>query len=230
MDGQTDKALSVVAQAKQDYPRALPLLSREAWIYYHSQQWEKAIAAYEALIQVAPSLNAKPDFLNTCRFSLSAIYVHLENFDKGERILEEILEKDPGNTQANNDLGYLWADRGKNLERARGMIERALAAEPANAAYLDSMGWVEFRLGKYSEAKEHLLKAVNDPKRQDATIWDHLGDVYDKLGDKEEAIKAWVKALEIELAKPKQEEKLMKALLGKVPADRVPMKKPAESK
>jgi len=230
MDGQTDKALAVVTQAKQDYPRALPLLSREAWIYYHAQQWEKAIAAYEALIQVGPSLNAKPEMVNTWRFSLSAIYVHIENFDKGERILEDLLAKDPENTQANNDLGYLWADRGKNLPRARIMIEKALAAEPENAAYLDSMGWVQFRLGQFSEAKESLQKAVKDPKRQDATIWDHLGDVHEKLGDKEEAIKAWVKALEIEFAKPKQEEKLVKALLQKVPADRIPKKDSSETK
>ncbi|QDT55060.1 tetratricopeptide repeat protein [Caulifigura coniformis] len=230
MDGQTDKALEVVTQAKQDYPRALPLISREAWIYYHSQQWEKAIAAYEALIQAGPSLNAKQEMLNTWRFSLSAIYVHLENFDKGESILEELLAKEPENTQANNDLGYLWADRGKNLPRAKIMIEKALAAEPENAAYLDSMGWVQYRLGQFSEAKESLLKAVKDPKRQDATIWDHLGDVYDKLGDKEEAIKAWIKALEIEFEKPKQEEKLVKSLLQKVPADRIPKKDSSDSK
>jgi len=230
MDGQTDKALAAVVQAKQDYPRSLSFLSREAWIYYHSQQWEKAIAAYEALIQVAPSLNAKPDVLNGWRFSLSAIYVHLENFDKGEQILEEILAREPENTQANNDLGYLWADRGKNLERAKIMIEKALAAEPENAAYLDSMGWVHFRLGNYNEAKEELLKAVKDPRRQDATIWDHLGDVYDKLGDKDEAIKAWAKALEIEYGKPKQDEKLVKSLLGKIPADRLPAKPAPEKK
>ena len=230
MDGQTEKALAIITQAKQDFPRVLSILSREAWIYYHAQQWEKAIQAYESLIQVGPSLNAKPEFLNTCRFSLSAIYVHVENFDKGEKILEDVLEKDPENTQANNDLGYLWADRNKNLDRAKSMIEKALAVEPNNPAYLDSMGWIQYRLGNYSNAKEHLLKAAKDPDRQDATIWDHLGDVHDKLGDKEEAIKCWVKALEIEFAKPKREEKLVEALIKKMPADRVPPQKQDEKK
>jgi Flp pilus assembly protein TadD len=110
------------------------------------------------------------------------------------------------------------------------MIEKALAAEPENAAYLDSMGWVHFRLGNYSQARDELLKAVKDPNRQDATIWDHLGDVYDKLGEKEEAIKAWLKALEIESPKRKPEEKLVKALRGKIPADRLPMKDSSEKK
>ncbi len=222
MDGQTDQALAVIRQAKQDYPRELRIHEREAWIYYHAQQWEKAITAYEALIAAAPSLNGTEEFINTCRFSLSAIYVHIENFDKGEKILEDILAKEPENTQANNDLGYLWADRGKNLDRAKIMIEKALAAEPENAAYLDSMGWVLFRLGKFEEARENLQKATKDPRRQDATIWDHLGDVQDKLGNREEAIKSWVKALEIEFGKPKQDDKLVKALLAKTPSDRVP--------
>ena len=79
-------------------------------------------------------------------------------------------------------------------------------------------------------AAGQLLKAVKDPNRQDATIWDHLGDAYDKLGEKEEAIKSWLKALEIESPKPKPEEKLVKALLGKIPADRVPKKDSSEKK
>ena len=57
-----------------------------------------------------------------------------------------------------------------------------------------------------------------------------VGDVYDKLGDREEAIKARVKALEIEYAKPKQEEKLVKSLLGKIPADRIPKQESSEKK
>jgi tetratricopeptide (TPR) repeat protein len=225
LDGQTNRALEVIQQARREFPRVLEIPEREAWVYYHSQQWDKAIAAYEALLTAAPSLGADARQLNTYRFSLSAIYVHLENFDKGEKILEDVLAQEPDNTQANNDLGYLWADRNKNLDRARKMIEKALSAEPDNAAYLDSMGWVEYRLGNYAEAKTHLEKATKIPERQDSTIWDHLGDVYDKLGKKDQAIKAWVRALEIELAKPKPDEKLKESLLKKVPADKVPAKK-----
>jgi Tfp pilus assembly protein PilF len=47
---------------------------------------------------------------------------------KGEEILEKVLEVNPDNAQVNNDLGYLWADQGKNLERAEQMIRKALIA------------------------------------------------------------------------------------------------------
>ena len=52
----------------------------------------------------------------------------------------------------NNDLGYLYAEQGKNLEKAEAMIRKAVADEPENSAYLDSLGWVLFKRGKAKEA------------------------------------------------------------------------------
>ncbi len=42
------------------------------------------------------------------------------------------LRQDPDDATVNNDLGYLYADQGKNLEKAEGMIRKALAEEPDN--------------------------------------------------------------------------------------------------
>ena len=59
---------------------------------------------------------------------------------KGEQVLEEVLAEDPDDPSVNNDLGYLYADQGKNLEKAEKMIRKAVEAEPDNDAYQDSMG------------------------------------------------------------------------------------------
>jgi hypothetical protein len=45
---------------------------------------------------------------------------------------------------ADNDLGFLWADANKHLDRALKMIVTAVAAEPENRAYRDSLGWVYY--------------------------------------------------------------------------------------
>ena len=103
--------------------------------------------------------------------------------------------KEPDDPSVNNDLGYLYADQGKNLEKARGMIEKALKAEPDNAAYQDSMGWVLFKLGKPAEAIPFLEKAVQTPRGSDATIFDHLGDCQQAVGMKDKALENWQKAL-----------------------------------
>jgi len=115
---------------------------------------------------------------------------------KGEEILEKVLEDHPENSQVNNDLGYLWAEQGKNLERAEKMIRKALVADPENGAYLDSLGWVLFKLEKYEESIPPLEQATQKSIGGDATVWDHLGDAQLKMMRSEKAVEAWQTALE----------------------------------
>ena len=51
---------------------------------------------------------------------------------------------------ANNDLGFLWVDEGRNLDRAEQMIRLALKSEADNPAYLDSLGGGLFQAWKES--------------------------------------------------------------------------------
>jgi len=112
--------------------------------------------------------------------------------------LEKSLELKPDFDEALNHLGYMWAEKGRNLPRARAMIEQALKAEPENPAYLDSMGWVLFRLGKPAEALEWLSKARQRSTEPDATVLDHLGDAAAACGRWDLAREAWSESLRIE--------------------------------
>ncbi len=60
------------------------------------------------------------------RQSLSVIYVNQGNYAKGEAELEAALQRNPDEPGPNNDLGYLYAEQGKNLEKAELMIRKAL--------------------------------------------------------------------------------------------------------
>ena len=44
---------------------------------------------------------------------------------RGEKILEAILTERPDDPSVNNDLGYLYADQGKQLKQAEKMIRVA---------------------------------------------------------------------------------------------------------
>jgi Tfp pilus assembly protein PilF len=119
------------------------------------------------------------------------------DYAKGEAELESFLEKNPEDAHANNDLGYLYAEQGKNLEKAEVMIRKALQEEAENSAYLDSLGWVLFKRGKVKEAVEPLEKAVqklSEVSSSDATIFEHLGDVYFQLKENGKAKTAWKSA------------------------------------
>ena len=117
---------------------------------------------------------------------------------EGEKYFERALELKPEFPEAQNYLGYMWAERGEKLDRARDLIEKALKAEPKSAAYLDSMGWVLFKLNQPKEALDYLLQAVSLNGEPDATLFDHLGDIYSALRETDKANEAWRKSLAVE--------------------------------
>ncbi len=193
MGGNTDAALAAVAEAAKIIPNNPLIEFQEAWIYYHAHNWDKAVPLYEAFITKFTGKNER--LVRQSQFSLSNIHVQRGDIRKGEEILERVLVETPDDPSVNNDLGYLYADQGKNLEKAHSMIAKAIKAEPDNAAYQDSMGWVLFKLGKLKEALPFLEKAVQTPRGSDATIFDHLGDVHQQLGDKAKAVENWQRAV-----------------------------------
>ena len=190
--GDTDAAIKAVREAQKILPSVSLLHYQEAWIYYHARKWDKAIPLFQKVIKGFPTSR---DIIKRCRFSLSNIYVQQGNRKKGEEILEKVYAADPDDISVNNDLGYLWAEAGKNLKQAEGMIRKAVKAEPDNPAYLDSLGWVLYMRGKYKEGLPYLKRATTLPRGGDATIWDHLGDCYRKLGKQTDAVKSWKTAI-----------------------------------
>jgi tetratricopeptide (TPR) repeat protein len=158
--------------------------------------------------------NKMPGEVLEIRYVLSYIYSSARQTAQAEEQLEAILKIDPNNATACNDLGYLWADEGKNLKEAEGLIRKALeldrqqkqsgpptaraeGADQDNAAYLDSLAWVLFRRGQVEEARAQLLKATTLPDGEDPVIWDHLGDVYQRLEMSDRARTAWQRALHL---------------------------------
>jgi len=213
MAGQTEAALEAVAEARREFPQVPLFEFQEGWIYYHSRQFDEAIKRFQQVMEAHPQVK---DIVRRCQFSLSAIYVQQGEIRKGEEILEVVYKEEPQNPSVNNDLGYLYADQGKNLEQAEKMIRIAVKSEPENAAYLDSLGWVLFKLGKTKEAIEPLEKATAIPSGGDGTIWEHLGDVYHKLSQLDKAVPAWEKALEKSTAEKYPDEKLVERLKMKL--------------
>lgn len=194
--GDTKAALEAIAAAQEAIPNNPLLMYQEAWIYYHSRQFDEAIERMEKVIAEFPQPQLRP-IIRRAQYSLSNIYVLKGDVPKGVSILEDIYAEDPDDTSVNNDLGYLYADQGMKLEQAEGMIRKALAAEPENGAYLDSLGWVLFKREKYDEALPLLEKAVkNSPGAGDETLWEHLAEVLDRLQQKPRALEAWKKSLE----------------------------------
>lgn len=147
------------------------------------------------------------------RLELSQVYNTAGDHEKSDEQLRVILEADPDDVTANNNLGYQWAERGINLAEAERLIRKAVeldrhqrgrgsnlsaGADQATAAYVDSLGWVLFRKGDLKGARAELEKASTLPDgSDDPVVWDHLADVLFRSGEKGGAATAWRKALEL---------------------------------
>ena len=174
--------------------------SRGPWILYHAKRYDEAIEAYLSLIHEYDNAsgrdsNAIRQVLREARLVLSSLYVLKDDLTQAEEWLEQVLDEFPGDVGASNDLGYLWADQGKHLQRSLKMIAHAVEAQPDNVAYRDSLGWVLYRLGRFQEAVVELEKAANAEGNPDALILEHLGDAYLEAGQPEKAKNAWDRAV-----------------------------------
>jgi len=197
MDGHTDEAFKnarLAADAKKDNPR---FALRPPWVLYHAKRYDAARAEYQAVLKKFDGIfdsDETREAMRDARSALSNIEVLQHKYPAAEEWLEQVLDEFPDNTGALNDLGYLWADQNKHLERSLRMIRKALEDDPKNMAYLDSLGWALFRLGRYGEAVEPLKAAAADPKA-DPAVLEHLGDAEEKAGDLAGALEVWRRAL-----------------------------------
>jgi tetratricopeptide (TPR) repeat protein len=207
--GKVDEAVAEADKAvdlAQDTERLRARLARVS-VLTTVERFPQALAEARALLKE----NALPGSVRDIRLQLYFVYSSMRDLPRAEEQLRLILKADPDDATANNDLGYLWADQGKNLAEAERLIRKALELDAhqkksgvltgidddrENAAYVDSLGWVLFRRGNLQEALRYLEKAVALPDgADDPTVWDHLGDVCSQLHERERALAVWRQAL-----------------------------------
>jgi len=197
--------LALVADAQGDYKRALDVMQRAydkvpedslAIMFYtamvHSRN-DRFDLARDGYLRLKSSNPENVDF----RFNLGAAYERLGQFADAENEFKWIVENQPDHVLALNYLGYMYAERGINLEKALAMIEKAVSLDSENGAFLDSYAWALYKLGRYEEALVQMEKAL-EHDTSDAVLFDHKGDILAALNSPELARASWEKALEID--------------------------------
>ena len=164
-------------------------------MYRNQHRIGDAITVMENAKLIPMDNNTKRD----THFLLANLYYDNQHFDKVEEELKITLKIDPDFHEANNFLGYFFAERNINLDEAINLINKALKAQPQNGAYLDSLGWAYYKKAQVEgrddylvPALQKLLEAVQYMKEPD--IYEHLGDVHYSLGHWSEAVSDWEKA------------------------------------
>ena len=190
-------ALATLERARGKFPQTFLTEYLAALAQGRQKNFAEAIKHFTAAEVIAKA--GEPKRLTAeFYFEVAIAFERKGDRAEAEKHFEQALGLKPEFPEAQNYLGYMWAERGEKLDRARDLIGKALKAEPKSAAYLDSMGWVLFKLNQPQEALDYLLKAVSLNEGPDATLYDHLGDIYSALRQPDQAHEAWSKSLAVE--------------------------------
>jgi tetratricopeptide (TPR) repeat protein len=114
-----------------------------------------------------------------------------------QKYFERVLEIDARAPVASNNLAWMYAERGENLDVALQLAQTAAATLPQSPEIHDTLGWVHYKRQEAKNAVESLRTATKLAPRN-ATYQYHLGLALQQLGNAADARLALQKALELD--------------------------------
>ena len=141
-------------------------------------------------------VKANPDDA-TLLLSLAGIYEQNREYGKAIDIYQKVVEKNPRNLVAVNNLASMLSDHRSDQKSLEKALELAEILKNTKFPYFrDTLGWIYFRLGQYEQSVA-LHKEVVDALPQVPIFHYHLGMAYRALGDREKAKAELEKAVEL---------------------------------
>jgi len=182
-------ASDTLEKALKANPRSAPLLSAPlVQVYMKQKKYESALALLEERIQQNPgdafALNLRGQVYNAQGDELKAA----ESYRQAMAVYEKVLQKQPENWVAANDLAFLLSEYGSkpgDLDRALALARKAYGRNAENPAVLDTLGWIYYKKGDYRQAEALIVKAIN--KAPESVMLNyHLGMIQLKTGQAEQ--------------------------------------------
>jgi tetratricopeptide (TPR) repeat protein len=167
----------------------LPAYTAYASILVGRNQTGEAVEQYKKVVERKPSAAA-----HTLIGMLEDVR---GNAPEAETNYRRALEIAPASPIAANNLAWLLAANGGNLDEALMLAQAAVAGNQSTAVYFDTLGWIYFKKELYSPAVEQLRKAValdeaeanRNGNRANSTYRLRLGMALASAGDKPAARK-----------------------------------------
>jgi Tfp pilus assembly protein PilF len=193
-----EAAIADLKQVLKTSPKAEDAWLRLGILQRSQSQNDAAMASF----QQAASLNPRsaPAFLNEA--------VLLESLGKkkeAEDAYNRVLGIDSQNTLALNNLAFLNAEAGTNLDRAMTLATQAQRQVPNSPDVSDTLGYVYYQKNLNAEALQ-IFKRVVQNAPQNPTFRFHLAMALLKQGDKQGAREEAQKAMKI--APPQQQDQI----------------------
>jgi tetratricopeptide (TPR) repeat protein len=172
------------AEAERAYERAIELDANRQGVYAKlarlftaTARMDEAIATYQRAVERNPTSG-------TLHLLLASLFEAGGRIEEAMEHYESSIEKNPELAVAKNNLAYLLAERGRDLDRALDLAQEAKAALPDNPITADTLGWVLYKKDLPAAAIGYLQEAVGG-----------LALAYEANEDRERAVEALEQAV-----------------------------------
>ena len=142
-------------------------------LHYLEQTWDKAYAAYEILINLAPSHQKIDEFECALRLGVSAVKTN--RIQEAVKAFIQARKLQPNHFEVNYNLGYICYLQ-KDYEKAIPYLRQSLLVETENVLALRYMGFSLHKAHRYREALSYLKKPLtcSPTTRKPSSPWPNV--------------------------------------------------------
>jgi Flp pilus assembly protein TadD len=130
---------------------------------------------------------------------LGILYDRKGDDAKAEKYYRKALELKKDFGPAANNLAWLLAKTGQNLDEALGYAQAAKEQQPNDPSVMDTLGWIYYLKGSYLNAISE-LRDSHERLPENPIVNYHLGMAYYKNNQRDAAKEYLLKALELQKA------------------------------
>jgi tetratricopeptide (TPR) repeat protein len=193
--GNYDLAISEFQTYAQANPKSGDTLVRLGAAYIRKADYPDAVKAFQQARQLRPN-DVEP------ALQLALVYETMGQKTLARPLYEEILKLQPDNAIALNNLAYIMAEGGGDLDQALSLAQRAKDRLPEDPNVSDTLGWIYIKKNLSDNAVK-IFRTLVAAQPENSTYRYHLGMALYQKGDRPEAKKVLQSALE---KKPSKEE------------------------
>ena len=189
------KGRELLQSAADNYKEILKTTANSAEVWLHLGIMQRQLGQFDsALASFEQAGNADPK--NIAAFLNQALICDfLGKKKEAADSYNKVLALDPDNALALNNLAFMTADAGTDLDQAMTWAERAKKGAPDNPDVSDTLGFVYYRKNLNGEALR-IFRQLSQEHPQNALFRFHLAMALLKQGDKQGARDEAAKALQ----------------------------------
>jgi len=169
-----------------------------AELYQRTKRTDEAVQEYERLLEKNPKV-VSPHMM------LGMIAEQRKDVQEAQMHYRKILEVQPTFSPAANNLAWLMAEHGGNLDEALSLAKNARAQQSTNPFIADTLGWIYYKKNAYVKALS-LLQDAAEKLPENPVVQYHFGMAQFEKGDRVKAKKALEGAFQLSPSFPGSEE------------------------